>query len=150
MNKHERLRTAKQVAHIRTLQVERLRAEYERMKVEASAAKTAWRNAKDYVDLQRAALRHVLEARGGIDLTLVVNLNQALSSAMNAADAARLETDRRNEQVNAQRQACTRSQQLADLADTLASRAALSHARNREARQADAIEDNMRARWNLP
>ncbi|SAL10654.1 hypothetical protein [Caballeronia telluris] len=150
MNTRERMRSATQVALIRSLQLDRQRLEAQRVAAEALRAHVAEIDARALLHAQTVALRRALQADSAIAPNLIADSIASINAARARADAALNDAKRTAEHDERERVAHAHSQRLVELADETVSRTTRTYTRTLEQRQSDAIEETLRARGVRP
>jgi hypothetical protein len=146
MSRRENVETAKQIALIRAIQVERQQMNAQRAAKEAVRARAAETAARTTVDEHAQTLRRVLQAGSGIELNIVSGLGTFIDTAHHRLVSAQADAKQAADRETHERKEHARCQRLADLADQLVSDANVAHTRAEDQRQTDAIEENLRAR----
>jgi hypothetical protein len=146
MSRREDLLQAKQIALIRTLQLERQRLKSQRAAANVANARAMELSASTTMETHIQTLRRVLQSASGFAPEFASQVGACVDAADQRLALAKLDTKQASDCDHSERQAYARSQQLADVAKDMLARETLADARTREQRETDAIEENLWAR----
>jgi hypothetical protein len=146
MSRREAVQTAKQIALIRAIQVERQQMNAQQAAQDAAQTRAMETEASEAVDEHAQTLRRVLQASSGIALDIVSDLGAYIDVARHRLASAQFDARQASDREAHERNEHARCQRLADLADQLVLHATVAHAHAEDQRQTDAVEENLRAR----
>ncbi|HLX02560.1 MAG TPA: hypothetical protein VKS80_10655 [Trinickia sp.] len=141
MKTRDQLDDARQIAHIRTLQLERARVEAQRLAHQLREAKARERAAEDDLNAHWHAMRQVLDGPAALSPELLHNWTGAAAAARNAHALAAEQAQAAAREVEAFRPTLGQHQRQLDLAESIADRARRRHDHACEDAHSAKIED---------
>ena len=141
MTTRDHLDMARKVAQIRALQLERTRAEAQRLACGLNEAQAREHEAVDNLNAHAQGLRQALEHPGALSPDLLQNWAGAVAAARDAQSLAAQQTQAAAQQVEAFRPTLGQHQRRSEVADELADRARRRYERACDEAHAATIED---------